>query len=169
VTHTPQPCAASNGGSPAAFSATCEPIRSTGPPPPTKNICLPTRRGQRLHKIFTGLLALCSAIFSRKTPDPFQPNRFGPGVRVLVLWSSGALGLGERGRPRRPWRAKGQALDSTRSGERTPGGDDPLPPLRLPCGASARRSAAIELNQSLVADPEVMRDLVEHDVSDLAA
>jgi hypothetical protein len=54
-------------------------------------------------------------------------------------------------------------------GERTPGGDDHVPPLRLRCGASARRSVAIELNQSLVADPEVMRDLVEHDMSDLAA
>ena len=30
-------------------------------------------------------------------------------------------------------------------------------------------SVAIELNQPLVADPEVMRDLVQHDVSDLAA
>jgi hypothetical protein len=30
-------------------------------------------------------------------------------------------------------------------------------------------SVAIELDQPLVADPEVMRDLVEHDVSDLAA
>jgi hypothetical protein len=48
-------------------------------------------------------------------------------------------------------------------------GDDHVPPLRLRCGASARRSVAIELNQSLVADPEVMRDLVEHNVSDLAA
>ena len=28
---------------------------------------------------------------------------------------------------------------------------------------------AIELDQPLVADPEVMRDLVEHDVPDLAA
>jgi hypothetical protein len=35
--------------------------------------------------------------------------------------------------------------------------------------ASPRHSVAIELNQPLVADPEVMRDLVEHDVSDLAA
>jgi hypothetical protein len=43
------------------------------------------------------------------------------------------------------------------------------PPVRLRCGATARRSVAIELNQSLVADPEVMCDLVEHDVSDLAA
>ena len=31
------------------------------------------------------------------------------------------------------------------------------------------RSVAIELDQPLVADPEVMRDLVEHDVPDLAA
>jgi hypothetical protein len=30
-------------------------------------------------------------------------------------------------------------------------------------------SVAIELDQPLVTDPEVMRDLVEHDVSDLAA
>ena len=30
-------------------------------------------------------------------------------------------------------------------------------------------SVAIELDQPLVADPEVMRDLVEHDVPDLAA
>ncbi len=30
-------------------------------------------------------------------------------------------------------------------------------------------SVAIEFDQPLVADPEVMRDLVEHDVSDLAA
>ena len=30
-------------------------------------------------------------------------------------------------------------------------------------------SVAIELDQSLVADPEVMRDLVEHDMPDLAA
>ena len=30
-------------------------------------------------------------------------------------------------------------------------------------------SVAIELDQSRVADPEVMRDLVEHDVPDLAA
>jgi hypothetical protein len=30
-------------------------------------------------------------------------------------------------------------------------------------------SVAIELDQPLVADPEVMRDLVEHDVSDLVA
>ncbi len=30
-------------------------------------------------------------------------------------------------------------------------------------------SVAIELDQPLVADPEVMRDLVEHDVADLAA
>src|SRR6201987_3322780 len=30
-------------------------------------------------------------------------------------------------------------------------------------------SVTIELDQPLVADPEVMRDLVEHDVSDLAA
>ena len=30
-------------------------------------------------------------------------------------------------------------------------------------------SIAIELDQPLVTDPEVMRDLVEHDVSDLAA
>ncbi len=29
-------------------------------------------------------------------------------------------------------------------------------------------SVAIELDQPLVADPEVMRDLVEHDVPDLA-
>jgi len=48
-------------------------------------------------------------------------------------------------------------------------GDDHEPPVRPGCGASARRSVAIELNQSLVADPEVMRDLVEHDMSDLAA
>jgi hypothetical protein len=41
--------------------------------------------------------------------------------------------------------------------------------VRVRCGASARRSVAIEINQSLVANPEVMRDLVEHDVSDLAA
>jgi hypothetical protein len=40
---------------------------------------------------------------------------------------------------------------------------------RLVVEPSARRSVAIELNQSLVADPEVMRDLVQHDVSDLAA
>ena len=53
--------------------------------------------------------------------------------------------------------------------EGTLGGDDHVPPVRLRCGAAARRSVAIELNQSLVADPEVMRDLVEHDVSDLAA
>jgi hypothetical protein len=44
-----------------------------------------------------------------------------------------------------------------------------VPPVRLRCGAAAQRSVAIELNQSLVADPEVMRDLVEHDMSDLAA
>ncbi len=49
------------------------------------------------------------------------------------------------------------------------GGDDHVPPVRLRCGAAARRSVAIELNQSLVADPEVMRDLVEHDMCDLAA
>jgi hypothetical protein len=30
-------------------------------------------------------------------------------------------------------------------------------------------SVAIELDEPLVADPEVMRDLVEHDVPDLAA
>jgi hypothetical protein len=30
-------------------------------------------------------------------------------------------------------------------------------------------SVAIEIDQPLVADPEVMRDLVEHDVPDLAA
>jgi hypothetical protein len=30
-------------------------------------------------------------------------------------------------------------------------------------------SVAIELDQPLVADPEVMRDLVEHDMPDLAA
>ena len=30
-------------------------------------------------------------------------------------------------------------------------------------------SVAIELDQPLVADPEVMRDLVEHDVPDLVA
>lgn len=30
-------------------------------------------------------------------------------------------------------------------------------------------SVAIELDQPLVADPEVMRDLMEHDVPDLAA
>ena len=30
-------------------------------------------------------------------------------------------------------------------------------------------SVAIELDQPLVTDPEVMRDLVEHDMSDLAA
>ena len=30
-------------------------------------------------------------------------------------------------------------------------------------------SVAMELDQPLVADPEVMRDLVEHDVPDLAA
>ena len=30
-------------------------------------------------------------------------------------------------------------------------------------------SVAIDLDQPLVADPEVMRDLVEHDVLDLAA
>jgi len=32
---------------------------------------------------------------------------------------------------------------------------------------SSRRSVAIELNQSLVDDPEAMRDLVEHDMSAL--
>ena len=30
-------------------------------------------------------------------------------------------------------------------------------------------SVAIELDRPVVADPEVMRDFVEHDVSDLAA
>jgi len=44
-----------------------------------------------------------------------------------------------------------------------------MPPVRLRRGTAAQRSVAVELNQSLVADPEVMRDLVEHDMSDLAA
>lgn len=42
---------------------------------------------------------------------------------------------------------------------------------RLPAMLRSIRttSVAIELDQPLVADPEVMRDLVEHDVPDLAA
>jgi len=54
-------------------------------------------------------------------------------------------------------------------GERTPVAMITSRPVRPGCGASARRSVAIELYQSLVADPEVMRDLVEHDMSDRAA
>ena len=54
-------------------------------------------------------------------------------------------------------------------GERKPGCDDQVRPVRPRCGASAPRTVAIELDQPLVADPEVMRDLVEHDVPDLAA
>jgi len=60
-------------------------------------------------------------------------------------------------------------IRSPRGKESHTSGDDREPPVRPGCGASARRSVAIELNQSLVADPEVMRDLVEHDMSDLAA
>ena len=41
------------------------------------------------------------------------------------------------------------------------------PPVML--RSISTTSVAIELDQPLVADPEVMRDLVEHDVSDLAA
>ena len=46
--------------------------------------------------------------------------------------------------------------------------------IDLPARARLERSmgttsVAIELDQPLVADPEVMRDLVEHDVPDLAA
>ena len=36
-------------------------------------------------------------------------------------------------------------------------------------GSIRTTSVAIELDQPLVADPEVMRDLMEHDVPDLAA
>ena len=43
----------------------------------------------------------------------------------------------------------------------------PRPPA-MPRSISTT-SVAIELDQPLVADPEVMRDLVEHDVADLAA
>jgi hypothetical protein len=43
----------------------------------------------------------------------------------------------------------------------------PRPPAML--RSISTTSVAIELDQSLVADPEVMRDLVEHDVLDLAA
>jgi hypothetical protein len=43
----------------------------------------------------------------------------------------------------------------------------PRPPAML--RSIGTTSVAIELDQSLVADPEVMRDLVEHDVPDLAA
>ena len=43
----------------------------------------------------------------------------------------------------------------------------PRPPA-MPRSISTT-SVAIELDQPLVADPEVMRDLVEHDVPDLAA
>ena len=41
--------------------------------------------------------------------------------------------------------------------------------LYVPRDRAHRMSVAIELDQPLVTDPEVMRDLVEHDVSDLAA
>jgi hypothetical protein len=46
--------------------------------------------------------------------------------------------------------------------------------VHVQCGfrcisARSTTSVAIELDQPLVADPEVMRDLVEHDVPDLAA
>jgi len=43
----------------------------------------------------------------------------------------------------------------------------PKPPTIL--RSISTTSVAIELDQSLVADPKVMRDLVEHDVPDLAA
>jgi hypothetical protein len=43
----------------------------------------------------------------------------------------------------------------------------PRPPAML--RSNSTTSVAIELDQPLVADPEVMRDLVEHDVPDLAA
>ena len=50
-------------------------------------------------------------------------------------------------------------------------GEQPLssggPPVMLQ--SISTTSVAIELDQPLVADPEVMRDLVEHDVPDLAA
>jgi hypothetical protein len=43
----------------------------------------------------------------------------------------------------------------------------PRPPAML--RSISTTSVAIELDQPLVADPEVMRDLVEYDVPDLAA
>jgi hypothetical protein len=43
----------------------------------------------------------------------------------------------------------------------------PRPPAML--RSISTTSVAIELDQPLVADSEVMRDLVEHDVADLAA
>ena len=54
----------------------------------------------------------------RRMKDPVARGVVVP----LGLWGSGALGLwggGERGSPRRPWRAKGRAPDSTRSGTDT--------------------------------------------------
>jgi hypothetical protein len=49
----------------------------------------------------------------------------------------------------------------------TPISRRPRPPAML--RSISTTSVAIELDQPLVADPEVMRDLVEHDVPDLAA
>ena len=47
--------------------------------------------------------------------------------------------------------------------------DVPPGAQRRPAASISTTSVAIELDQPLVADPEVMRDLVEHDVPDLAA
>ena len=49
----------------------------------------------------------------------------------------------------------------------TPIGVDEGPPAVL--RSISTTSVAIELDQPLVADPEVVRDFVEHDVSDLTA
>jgi hypothetical protein len=64
-----------------------------------------------------------------------------------------------------------------RAADQSPALAEKMPPTTISRGPrppAMRRSisttsVAIELDQPLVADPEVMRDLVEHDAPDLAA
>ena len=66
-------------------------------------------------------------------------------------------------------RIRFRRIRSPRGKESATSGDDHVPPLPATLRSISTTSVAIELDQPLVADPEVMRDLVEHDVPDLAA